>query len=628
MPHQGPFYFAWVDQGDDTFDVHRHARDDEDIFSIIIDETENDFASLKIEIRNQNIGLLAPLRKVWCWLSWFNGSSIIALFHGRLIALPSDTNKEVMTLEFIARPTDYVNQQLVISEALKVPPYHDPIFTDAAALPDPSTVLEAYSALWHIDRISLDVSISDELTGESGILDIEEDEHLHDDVSLSYGDSPLTKVNVEATVTWTQRANGNIDLTYPLVRKFQDQDSWWSGKLITSLTADGLLADWPVPGKDLGGGWSVGPATSARKADWVLPDIYGKTVKYVDMPLVTDAGVNPFRTIGSVTLNPLMNNSLAQIMFAGYAQYQVTYPLGILDVRYSLHYEASRERSEILRFTVEADIQAIFSDPAGADVETITVQSDKIGDAIDPNDSGESSIPIGDVARSSYFKTDRGTQTFEYLINLARAKILSRARTATIKFTTLWDIGIGITLKHSIQIFNRYLPGGVAVGKVIGLSLHASSDGQFVEVTIGCSVGRGGTVAPDAGDNTYAEDGYMEQGYQQVINANLSLDSNTITYETLDDFELDDDGINLLNVSINDVVSNFTVDFGARRQSEALDQMLSGPVAAPNPNETLKASATKINLTLKALTGASYQTVFTPAISLLKVPKTIDLEAA
>jgi hypothetical protein len=60
----------------------------------------------------------------------------------------------------------------------------------------PDTVLETYSALWHIDRRSLSVTASDILEGEDGTIDIGEDKSIYDRFSLSYGQPPLVSAEV------------------------------------------------------------------------------------------------------------------------------------------------------------------------------------------------------------------------------------------------------------------------------------------------------------------------------------------------------------------------------------------------------------------------------------------------
>ncbi len=164
----GPFYFAWADKNE-PFDPAAHARIDEDVFKFDVDHAEGDFATLTAIVRNPRIGLLAPSRRVWAWLSWQNGAELVPLFYGRLVGVPTDINQELVTLVFTARPADFVALKAAKAETLKVRPYYDPIWINPDSLDDPDTVLEARSALWSIDRVTNEVDISDVLIGEDGI---------------------------------------------------------------------------------------------------------------------------------------------------------------------------------------------------------------------------------------------------------------------------------------------------------------------------------------------------------------------------------------------------------------------------------------------------------------------------
>ena len=108
-----------------TFGPQHHVEDEE-VFAFRVDHAEGEFASLSIEIRNPRIGLLAPARKTWAWLSWNNGTAVIPLFFGRLVGVPSDLHQEMVTLAFTARPADYNAQKLALAETLKVAPYLGP----------------------------------------------------------------------------------------------------------------------------------------------------------------------------------------------------------------------------------------------------------------------------------------------------------------------------------------------------------------------------------------------------------------------------------------------------------------------------------------------------------------------
>jgi hypothetical protein len=116
---------------------------------------------------NPRIGLLNSGRQQWGWLSWDDGTSngLVPLFYGRLVGVPQDMQNEVVRLQFIGRPLDYEAQKEALAETLRVAPYWDQIWLSEDARLDPDTVLESRAALWHIDRITHDVTVSDILTG-------------------------------------------------------------------------------------------------------------------------------------------------------------------------------------------------------------------------------------------------------------------------------------------------------------------------------------------------------------------------------------------------------------------------------------------------------------------------------
>jgi hypothetical protein len=138
-------------------------------------------------------------------------------------------------------------------------------------------------------------------------------------------------------------------------------------------------------------------------------------------------------------------------------------------------------------------------------------------------------------------------QSFEYLVTLARAKLLARARCVIVKFVAPWDLVIPwISCRVNVKLFDGRLPGGGVIGKVTGYVLTFSDQGIAAEVTLGCTVGRGNTVEGSLGDPTYAETGYIGgPTYTSFINGQIDLVPGEITYLSLDNFDILDDGANL-----------------------------------------------------------------------------------
>ena len=189
-----------------------HNRFDEDVLSIVIEHGEGDFATLTVDIKNNGIGLLATGRNLWCWLSWdaawtpdggAHPTSCRCSTAGWSPCRRSPPTRSI-SLQFLARPDDFNVQKLNVAEELKVLPFWDPVWL-ASNANNPDTVLEAYSALWHTDRVTLAVTTSDIIEGEDGLVEIGEDEAFYDAFSMSFGDAPLRQVSVSGTVVVDSR---------------------------------------------------------------------------------------------------------------------------------------------------------------------------------------------------------------------------------------------------------------------------------------------------------------------------------------------------------------------------------------------------------------------------------------
>jgi hypothetical protein len=255
-------------------------RWDESIFSFTLTQDEGDPASLTAVVRRPRnvagdpIGLLGPGRKIWCWFALDCGPDLIR-FRGRLVGVPTSIFEELVTLEFVARPIDLVAQKAALAETLRVLPYYDEVVIDKERRTDPEVVLEGYSKIWAYDRETHVVTVSDELTGEDGLVEFdgasEDGKVLYDGLGLTLTSGPLTRVDVIAEYTWTQQAQGQVDLTDYLCR------NWPEGgrNYITSysLTKD----SWPKAGATIGDGWVVAEASAS---EWYDLSVKSKTTGF------------------------------------------------------------------------------------------------------------------------------------------------------------------------------------------------------------------------------------------------------------------------------------------------------------------------------------------------------------
>jgi hypothetical protein len=621
------------------FDPVAHARFDEEIVSLEISQEEGAFATLTVELKNPDVGLLATGRNLWCWLSWdqnwtpSGGSvSLTPLFNGRLIGVPKLQANEIVQLQFLARPDDLNVQKLTLSNSLQVLPYYDPVWLATTTTPD--TVLETYSALWHIDRVTLNLTVSDIIAGEDGTVNIGEDQAIYDKFSLAYGEPPLTATAVSGTVAWQQEGEGTIDVTQTLLNAFHAQGSAYQytfavgnfnsggGGLIQVLCGDGMKTSWPKPGTVIGGGWSL----STRN------DGTGYPLCYITDAVIQSAGgwMTPLNfsisyaaqmPMGSVPTAGISNGA---IYTNPYGQFTLQFPINLYKIRMNLDYNADRRRTETITAVVTAGVQRELSDPAESDRETISMTSEFVGQGVDP----DGALPIGNLAHRSYFQTGRGAASFEYLLLAARAKMRARARSVDVTFGVNWATALTITLRKSVQLTDRRLPGGVCTGKVKSYKLSAGTSGMFGEFTIGCTIGTGGASTAQAGVPVYVDTGYVSAGYEAVSGAQITLDPGDFSYESLDDFVIEDDGLDVSNLSASTAVNECIVFDGLKVQLPILSAY-NNTVAPTNGSalQAMRTMTTTVTLDLRPVAGQEFHTEFTPAVSELVIPKTIDLSA-
>ncbi len=250
----GPFYVCWVDATDTTFGP-QHLVNDFLWSRAAIDHRENSKPVLAFDMPNPKEGLLNPQRKQWLWFSWkdVQGTSgppgtVYPLFFGHVDGLLKQINGEKVRLKVQAEAIDAVSQLQQVAEGLKVRPFYDPLWLDPSKRDDPAAILEGYSKSYHYDRIAVagSVSVSDWIDGEDGTEEFTADEVPYRNLTWDRGQPPLTSVRIETGVTWTQTDTGIVDF----------------GTHRYASYYGGIKQEWPAPGSQLGGGWSVNSAVA------------------------------------------------------------------------------------------------------------------------------------------------------------------------------------------------------------------------------------------------------------------------------------------------------------------------------------------------------------------------------
>jgi hypothetical protein len=630
----GPFYFAWVDPSETTFDPLIHAREDERIFGFTVEQSEGDFATLTIEIRNPRIGLLAAGRKRHCFLSYAGQAASPAdvrpLFRGRLIGIPDNINGEVVTLTFSARPDDFAARKEVIAYGMKELPYYDPVWITQDAQANPDTVLEAYSALWHIDRVTGDVTTSDILVGEDGLAIFTGDDVPYDSVQVHLNETPVRRVEVIANVGWTQADAGSFTIMY------RNQ--------FDSFLADSVAKDWPTAGASLGGGWTITSASAATSIDNIPSDAFSTSITLnappapipEDQTVIEPPPAPPHNKAGLpippdwifiLTHEEVHGHSSATEASLQVQEQGVIIPFVSIWLSLAVRYDAKRSRGEQVTFVLEADTQSIITDPDDDDKLTLTFSANDLG-----QDIGTGEIPIGDAKRSTYFPTARGQLSLEYLILVARNHLLLRARAVEVTFDCEFDRAIDLSCRMNAQVQDTRLPGGIGTGKIIKYAFSCDGDSGEVKgtVTIGCAIGYGGSVAPAPGEPTYVSAGYVETGYQFYTNQINVLPAGDIGY-TVPGGSANDDGLvfplrappwlsqpHFYDVELSAADFPIVVALYDSEATSAAEQAIS---------DILKTKRCHLDFTLRSVAGDKFANAYSIVTSRLVVPAQINLES-
>jgi len=633
-------YFAWIDASEMTFGSE-HMRWDEAVFSFELKQEEGDPASLTAVVRRPRneaggaIGLLGPGRKIWVWFALDCGPDLIK-FRGRLVGIPTSIFEDLVTLEFVARPFDVVAQKEALADTLRVLPYYDPVVLDKERRKDPDVVLEGYTKVWHYDRETHVITVSDEITGEDGLVEFdggsEAGKVFWDGLGLTLASGPLTRVDVNAEFTWTQQARGTVDLTNYLI-------SHWPGSErgeIPSLNA----ADWPKHGTSLGDGWEVaestatdlaylGTGTNASSGSLTVVEQDGSTSKVEWSISNTTVGVAYIIVGGGVTtdtysatydLDGTGSYSTSRNYSASYSA------LVIQSIKATLvaGYTAERQCTERVSLTLFADVQPILTDPE--DGEALRIDDIRSVNLSDP----EEGIPIGDPRRRSYIATERGNRSVEHLIALARTNLMKRARAVEITFAPKLSRMPEVTLRKSAFLAEPRV--GEALGKIIGYSIALDgSDGRIkCEIRMGCTIGYGGLAVADDGLPTYCDIDYVGFDYQQFVGRTVLVDAfldSSVGYQP-PDASPNDDGIDFLSaLTAEDVIEvGLVVEHGSESNTDGDDVpeiIVEGDDLAAIVKSRFE---TRAKFKLKSMTR-EFSTDYELQVTDLQIPTGYDLEA-
>ena len=612
------FFFAFVDP-DTAFDPTIHNVDDLDVFSFSMSQAEGDFAQLSVTIKNPKIGLLAPGRKQWLWFSWFNGTAIVPRLLGRLVALPDNLFDTTITLVFTAKPSDFLARKAALAATMRNLPFWDPIFITPNSWSDDDTVLEARSELWHIDPVTHEVTSSDIIVGDS-VVEFQQSDIFYDGVQVNLQASPVSTVTMQATIPWQQSATGSVDLGRDVLGFFGNFESQ-KFQQISSFTFTGLASSWPKPGASIGDGWvvTVGELLdqsflSVPAAPLIFPGIFDTS----DItPVATGSIVFPIGFTGT-TYSGVDGASIQG------TDTIVVVPIGWGVPELVLQYTRGVQYAQVVTFTLSADMQELMTDDDADETIALTLSANPVSDI-----TFDDSIPLGALTGRDYVHSARGRQSVEYLIMVARANLLAKARAITITYQTTFDLGLPCSLRMNALIHDPRLPGGQAIGKITSYShdLDGSDGTPLTSLTIACAVGFGGSFTSSPGTGAWVDDAYVDPAYQEHNNQ-ISLTPTSDVQFQLDPSVVFDDGLNFAGgLSNNQAVLDITVKNDANVQKAAI-LAISGVYGDQAAISTLLGTIpTTVSLLMAPMSGGPFKQEVAIGLSDLIVPQQINLEA-
>jgi hypothetical protein len=633
----GPFYFAWI-AAPESYNPDYHAVEDEQVFSFSITHSEGDIPALSISVLNPRVGLLS--RPVWAWLSWDKNwqregvwtPDYKPLFLGRLLGIPNTINKEIVTLELQARPQDYAEQRDALAAGLRVLPYWDPIFISTDKWNDADVALEAYSRLWHFDRVSHEITLSDITVGEDGVEEFQEAEIPYDTVGLTLGTPPFTRVKMYGNAAWTQQFGGGISLINEVVHTY---------------TGGSLISDWPAQGSNLGEGY-VATASFAKDL-WRTGEafMYSSSISWSNPNEKHNPGdtMSSSQTISAPVAHSWLSSIMTRQTESGIGKSSVnTTVLYALDwavhVHLAVQYQANRARNESCVFVMESNIQPVLTDPGDTAVKEITLNANDVAAR-----TIDDSIPIGDIARASFFETDRGQLALQYLMLIARVNLIKAARCVEVTATIPFARAIELNCRKNGIIYDYRLPGGQAVGKIAEYTITAdgNSGAMMGTVKLACAIGKDGTVSADPGEPTYVEDGYVTTGYQQYDGEIVVLPAGDVAYQR-PLFAGEDDGLRYpltasdivvrkqwhgdVDDQADTIIGAFPVEAHLANLGQAFSFEGLDIIAAVAKNSLENQMADKgiwLELVLKNLNG-KFTNEYPVTVIPLEIPRQIDLE--
>lgn len=463
----GKIFFAMVDDGD-VFNPAIHCVEDYEVFRLAISQREGEFALASLDVLNPRQGLLDPSRKTRIFISCEKTpetpGDIVLLFSGHILAFPANTADEIITIQYIAQPEDWVDVQQNFVESLKVSPYYNPLFIAEENRNDTHEILSARSSLLHWNRATNAISLSDYIQGQE-FIDLG-GEFFEDTIQTDIGDPPINRVDLNIEAQWYQIGVGTVNVGEAIRQGFTNPIT--AQPEINTLTPKTFEQAWA--GVNIPSGYTL-----VESNLYSVANSFGLT------------GSN----LRSGNANVLGSSYLTSKGFALPGTRECNVPRVWYRGKLILLGEYRQKRREV----ASASIRSIVQDYSlqGENVEELNLRiQDPVaivnGAVLHPSEPSFFLETALDQF-SSY-----GEGAIEYGLLRARARLIKGARAVDVSFSAPVDGLLDISCDHSLRVSDERLPGENVRGKVSSYSLVFSDKDQFVSVTISCCIGTGEDV--------------------------------------------------------------------------------------------------------------------------------------
>lgn len=434
------------------------------VLNLIISQKEGEVALARVMIPCENFswGTLKTL-----FIFGYLEEKIIPLFKGRIEGLPLKIQGDILSIEASAEPNNSRNQLKKIAQTLKKAPYWDDLFVDETS-PDFMEVLEARTSLWHWDRVTGELGLSDLFQGTKS-LDVT-DIFFPESLTVTLSDLPLSQIDVSVKAEWVQQAEGEFNL-YPRIAAIFPEG------IINTLTRESFLAAWPKVGDQLG---QSGYRVLESNLSFFSPQ---STVELTFYP----------------TLTPQLNFGPDKM-----GRFQRFWARGKLVLGW--RYRQKRREKVIFSLKMSTQLQ-----------ESLRFRRQSLSFHLNSVDGGKSPA-IGDVSRSSFFLTERGRQAVEHAIERAKCYLAGQSRCLEITCELPFEKGHILSVDHNLILKDSRLPGGKVIGKVVEYKLTQTGKTAIAWVRILASVGDESPHVIMGSQDLYAEESYQRDkpfvGYQ------------------------------------------------------------------------------------------------------------------